>query len=162
MRRIQESTSAVLLQSDLDENWGTDSMEYYTYLRNIQDLLSDDKIPYERCFGKSLKTSTIRLNHCLSITLSVRKISQEYNQFGKKVIFRLFLEYALCAGELWKENIVIADMEELETMNASEIYSKRFNAKRRYFSKIMENLFFQSQMDESNSLQEIKNGKHPS
>ena len=30
----------VLLESRLDENWWADSMECYTYLRNIQDLTS--------------------------------------------------------------------------------------------------------------------------
>ena len=38
-RRIQEGTSAVLLQSGLDEKWWADSMECYCYLRNIQDIL---------------------------------------------------------------------------------------------------------------------------
>ena len=40
VRRVTEGTSAVLLQSSLDEKWSADSMECYTYLRNIQDLLS--------------------------------------------------------------------------------------------------------------------------
>ena len=55
VRRIKEDTSAVLLQSGLDENWWADSMEGKTYLRNIQDLLSDRKTPYERRFGKPFK-----------------------------------------------------------------------------------------------------------
>ena len=48
VRRIKEGTSAVLLQSGLDENWCADSMECYTNLRNIQDLLAVGKTPYER------------------------------------------------------------------------------------------------------------------
>ena len=51
MRRIKEGTSAVLLQSGLDEKWWADSMECYYHLRNVQDLLSDGKTPYERRFG---------------------------------------------------------------------------------------------------------------
>ena len=47
VRRVKEGTSAVLLQSCLDDNWWADSMECYTYLRNVQDLLSDGKTPYE-------------------------------------------------------------------------------------------------------------------
>ena len=43
VRRIQEGTSAELLQSGLDEKWWADSMEFYCYLRNIQDLLTDEK-----------------------------------------------------------------------------------------------------------------------
>ena len=44
-------TSAVPLQSGLGNEWWADSMECYSYLRNIQDLLSDGKTPYERRFG---------------------------------------------------------------------------------------------------------------
>ena len=47
----EEGTSAVLLQSSLDKEWWADSMECHCYLRNIQDLLSDGKTPYERRFG---------------------------------------------------------------------------------------------------------------
>ena len=43
--RVKEGTSAVLLQSGLDEKWWADSMEGYCYLRNMQDLLSDGKAP---------------------------------------------------------------------------------------------------------------------
>ena len=52
VRRVKEGTSAVLLQSGLNECWWADSMEWYTYLRNVTDLLSDGKTPYERRFGK--------------------------------------------------------------------------------------------------------------
>ena len=52
VRRIKEGTSVALLQSGLDENWWEVFMECYTYLRNIQDLLSDGTTPYERRFGQ--------------------------------------------------------------------------------------------------------------
>ena len=49
---------------------------------------------------------------------------------------------------IWKGDVLIADLEELETMDASEIYSKRLNAKEVIFPKQGE-FIFQSQMDES-------------
>ena len=52
VRRVKEGTSAVLLQSGLNESWWADSVECYTYLRNVTDLLSDGKTPYERRFGQ--------------------------------------------------------------------------------------------------------------
>ena len=52
---------------------------------------------------------------------------------------------------------MVADLEELETMDASEIYSKRLNAKEVKNPKENGNSFFQSQMDESNLLEEIRN-----
>ena len=56
---MKEWTSAVLLQSGLDEKWWAYSMEWYTYLRNIQDLLSHGKTPHERRFGKPFIGSII-------------------------------------------------------------------------------------------------------
>ena len=54
VRRVTEGISAVLLRSGLDENRWTDSIECKTYLRNVTDLLSDGKTPYERRFGMQL------------------------------------------------------------------------------------------------------------
>ena len=36
VRRVKKGTSAVLLQSGLDERWWADSMECFTYLRSVQ------------------------------------------------------------------------------------------------------------------------------
>ena len=39
------------------------------------------------------------------------------------------------AGGIWKGDVLVADTEELETIDASEIYSKRLNAKEVIFPK---------------------------
>ena len=85
--------------------------------------------------GNHLKDLLFHLVHWLSITQKLRRTSQESINFGKKVLPGLFLGYALYAGEIWKGDVLIADLEELETMDASEIYSKRLNAKEVIFSK---------------------------
>ena len=46
------------------------------------------------------------------------------HQFGKKVLPGIFVGYALIAGD-----ILIADNEELEKLDASEIYPRRLKAK---------------------------------
>ena len=51
---------------------------------------------------------------------------------------------------------MVADIEELETMDASEIYSKRLDAKEVIFPKGKREFIFQSQMDESKPLEEIR------
>ena len=63
----------MLLQSGLDKEWWADSMECYCYLRNIQDLLSDGKTPYERRFGMPFKGPVNRLDQWSNITVSLRK-----------------------------------------------------------------------------------------
>ena len=81
------------------------------------------------------------------------KDQSRIHQLGKKVLPGLFFGYALYAGGVWKGDVLVADTEELETMDASEIYSKRLNAK----GDISERRnFFQSKTDESNLLEEIK------
>ena len=62
-------------------------------------------------------------------------------RFGKKVLPGLFLGCALYAGGIWKGDVLIADLEELETMDASEIYSKRLHAKEVKFPKQGEFIF---------------------
>ena len=64
------------------------------------------------------------------------KDQSRIHQFGKKVLPGLFLGYALYAGRIWKGDVLVADLEELETMDASEIYSKKkLNAKEVIFPK---------------------------
>ena len=63
------------------------------------------------------------------------KDQSRIHQFGKKVLPGLFLGYALYAGGIWKGDVLVADLEEMETTDASEIYSKRLNAKEVIFPK---------------------------
>ena len=136
VRRVKEGTSAVLLQSGLNESWWADSMECYTYLRNVTDLLSDGKTPYERRFGQPLKGPIIPFGSLVEYHPITAKDQSRIHQFGKKVLpGLLFFGYALYAGGIWKGDVLIADLEELETMDASEIYSKRLNAKEVIFPK---------------------------
>ena len=124
VRRVKEATSAVLLQSGLNESWWADSMEFYTYLRNVTDLLSDGKTPYERRFGQPFKGPIIPFGSLVEYHLITAKDQSRIHQFGKKVLPGLFLGYALYAGGIWKGDVLIADLKELETLDASEIYSK--------------------------------------
>ena len=98
VRRMKEGTSAVLLQSGLDENWWADSMECYTYLRNVTDLLSDGKTPYERRFGKPFEGPIIPFGSLVEYHPISAKDQSRIHQFGKKVLPGLFLGYALYAG----------------------------------------------------------------
>ena len=155
VRRVKEGTSAVLLQSALNESWWAGSMECYTYLRNVTDLLSDGKTPYERRFGQPFRGPIIPFGSLVEYHPVTAKDQSRIHQFGKKVLPGLFLGYALYAEGIWKGDVLVADLEELETMDASEIYSKRLNAKEVICPSKKEN-FFQSQMDESKPLEEIR------
>ena len=98
VRRVKEGTSAVLLQSGLEENWCADSMECYIYLRNIQDLLSDGKTLYERRFGQPFKGKIVPFGSLVDYYPISAKDQSRIHQFGKNVSPGLFLGYALYAG----------------------------------------------------------------
>ena len=51
------------------------------------------------------------------------------HQFGEKEPPGIFLGYELIAGAIWNGDILIADLEDLEKFDASEIYPRRINAK---------------------------------
>ena len=110
-------------------------MECYTYLRNVTDLLSDGKTLHERRFGQPFKGPIIPFGSLVEYHPITAKEKSRFHQFGKKVLPGLFLGYALYAGGIWKGDVLVADLEELETMDASEIYSKRLNAKEVIFPK---------------------------
>ena len=110
-------------------------MECHTYLRNVTDLWSDGKTSYERRFGQPFKWPIIPFGSLVEYHPTTAKDQSRIHQFGKKVLPGLFLGYALYAGGIWKGDVLAADLEELETMDASEIYSKRLNAKEVIFPK---------------------------
>ena len=86
VRRVKEGTSAVLLQSSLNESWWADSMECYTYLQNVTDLLSDGKTPYERRFGQPFKGPIIPFGSLVEYHPITAKDQSRIHQFGKKVL----------------------------------------------------------------------------
>ena len=78
------------------------------------------------------------------------------HQFGPKVLPGIFLGYALHAGRIWKGDILVADIEELEHMDASDINEKRLNAKEVLTPFLVNILYSQSQMEQSKFLEEIR------
>ena len=90
VRRVKEGTSAVLLQSGLDNEWWADSVECYCYLRNIQDLLSDGKTPYERRFGMPSNGPVIPFGAMVEYhPISAKDLSRPH-QFGPKVLRQVY------------------------------------------------------------------------
>ena len=57
------------------------------------------------------------------------KDQAKIHQFGKKVSPAIFLGFELIVREFGKGNILIADLEDLENMDASNIYLRRIIAK---------------------------------
>ena len=85
-------------------------MECYTYLRNVTDLLSDGKTPYERRFGQPFKGPIIPFGSLVEYHPITAKDQSRIHQFGKS-----YLDCSsdtLCTRrEFWKGDVLIADLE---------------------------------------------------
>ena len=97
--------------------------------------------PMKHVLGNHLKGPIIPFGSLVEYHPVTAKDQSRIHQFGKKVLPGLFLGYALYAGGIWKGDVLIADLAALETMDASEIYSKRLNAKEVIFPKQGEFIF---------------------
>ena len=161
VRRVKEGTSAVLLQSGLNESWWADSMECYTCLRNVTDLFSDGKTPYERRFWQPFKGPIIPFCSLVKYHPITAKDQSRIHQFGKKVLPGIFLGYELIVGGSWKGNILTADLEYLEKLDASDFYPPRINAKEVLISQKMTNSYSQLQMVQQNCQEETTNSEYP-
>ena len=73
--------------------------------------------------------------------MSAKDLSQ-LHQFGKKVLPGKFLGYVLHAVRIWEGDTLVADIEELEKMDASEIHATRLNAKEVFTPQNDETLIF--------------------
>ena len=89
----------------------------------------------------NLKGPIIQFGSLVEYHRKTAKDQSRIHQFGKKVLPGLFLGYALYAERIWKGDVLIADLEELETMDASETHAKRLDAKKVIFPKQGEFVF---------------------
>ena len=61
-------------------------MECYTYLRNVTDLLTAGKTPYERRFGQPYKGPIFPFGSLVEYYPITAKDQSRIHQFGKKVL----------------------------------------------------------------------------
>ena len=150
VRRVKEGTSAVLLQSGLNESWWADSMECFSRLRNVTDLLSDGKTPHEILFGQPFKGPIIPFGSLVEYHPFTAKDQSRIHQFGKKVLPGLFLGYALYAGEFGRVSYRSQTLRSWRRWTHQKSTQKILYAKEVIFPKEKGEFIFQSQMDELN------------
>ena len=155
VRRVKEGTSAVLLQSGLNESWWADSMECYTYLRNVTDLLSDGKTPYERRFGQPFTGPIIPFGSLVEYHPFTRRISQESINLERKSYLDCSLDTLCTRGEFGRVTCWLQTSRSWKRWTHRKS-TRKDSMQRKYIFPSKENLFYQSQMDESNPLEEIK------
>ena len=110
-------------------------MECYTYFRNVTDLLSDGKTPYERRFGQPFKGPIIPFGSSVEYHPMTAKDKCRIHQIWKESFTWIVPRIRSVRGWIWKGDVLVADLVELETMDASDINLKRLNAKDVIFPK---------------------------
>ena len=77
----------------------------------------------------SLKNQLSHLVHWLGITLSLRKTVKNPSLWKESLTWIVPRIRSVRGREFGRDDVMVADFEELELMDVSEIYTKRLNAK---------------------------------
>ena len=75
-----------------------------------------------------LKAKLFRLVQWLNIILFLRRTSQGSTNLVNSFTWNI-PRIRIVRGRIWKRDVVVADIEELEMFDASEIHARRLNAK---------------------------------
>ena len=89
-RRVKEGTSAVLLQSGMDQKWWPDSMECYCYLRNVTSWQTA-KLFMKDVSENQSKGQLFFLEQWLKIIRVQREICQDFISLARKCYLVSFL-----------------------------------------------------------------------
>ena len=98
--------------------------------------------PMKDVLGNHLKDRLFHLVHWLNVIPYPRKTSPESIKLERKSYLDCSSDMHLYAGGIWKGDILVADLEELEMMDASEIYSKKTQCERGDISQRKRRIYF--------------------
>ena len=128
----------------------TSQIYYLMGRRHMKDVL-----------GNHLKDQLFHLVHWLSTTLSLRKTTQESINLERKSYLDCSSDTLCTRREFGRVTYWSQTLRSWKRWTHLKSTRKDSMQKRWYFPKKMENLIFQSQMDESKPLEEIKTWQHP-
>ena len=103
---------------------------------------------WTKILGNHLEDQLFHLVHRWNISQTPRETKREFINSERKYYQEFWEDVLWSRGGIWKGDILIADIEELEKLNASETYPRRLNAKEVliYAKKKTDNLYFLWQM----------------
>ena len=115
--------------------------------------------PVKDVLGNHLKDRLYHLVHWFSLILSLRRTSQESINLERKSYLDCSSDTLFSREEFGRVTYWLQTLRSWRRWTHRKSTQKDSMRKRWYFTK--ENLFFQSQMDESNPLEEIRTWEHP-
>ena len=109
---------------------------------NVTCLSFDGKTPYERRLGQPFKGPIIPFGALVEHHPFTAEEQLRIHQFGKKILPKLFLGYALQAGGIWKGDILVQTLRSWRRWTHRKSTEKDSMRRQHCFPKKMENLFF--------------------
>ena len=129
VRRVKEGTSTTLLQSGFEDQWWSEAMSCYCFLRNIVDTLRNDKTAYETRFGAEFRGPIVRFGAEVQYKPSSDADKARLPAFGENVLPGLFAGYHQHTGGGWSGDVYVIDQENLEDSESySDVYLRRVSA----------------------------------
>ena len=99
----RRNLSCFSYSQDFYDQWWSDSIECYCYLRNLQDFLRDGKTPWERRFGESFKGPIIPFGALVEYHPNLNTWSNENSSiFERKFHQESFWDMHWSRRGLWK------------------------------------------------------------
>ena len=133
----------------------------YTYLRNVTDLWSDGKTPYERRFGQPFKGPIVPIGSIGWVSPYNCEGQVKSPSIWKESLTWIVPRITLCMrGEFGRVTYWLQTLRSWRRWTHRKSTRKDSKRKRWYFPN-KENSFFQSQMDESKPLEETRTWEHP-
>ena len=100
-------------------------MECLSYLRSVRGKVADGKTAFENRYGKIFDGPSNRFGILVEYIPITAKDKSRMHQFGQKTLNGIVSGYVLRAGRGWSSDLMIADYEDLQDSEASEIYVTR-------------------------------------
>ena len=104
-------------------------MECYCYLRNVQDCPGRRENSVETKIWRIIQRTNYSIRRNGGISPNLRERQSENPSIRKESVTRNIYWICFDREAIWKGDILIADIEKLKKLDASEMYPIRLNAK---------------------------------
>ena len=93
VRIVKEGTACTIAQSGWQENWWTDAMRCYCFLRNVTDVVRNGRTPFQARYGQPYQGPKIQFGALVHYKPSPYEHKHYQHDFGPKTVPGIFMGY---------------------------------------------------------------------
>jgi DNA (cytosine-5)-methyltransferase 1 len=125
VKRVKEGTACTLTQSGFCDAWWNLAMYCFCFLKNVVDILWNNKTAYANRFGQEFRGPIIPFGAEVHYYPNSPDDRSRSHEMSNKHLSGLFLGYKQQAGGGWSDILWIADWDELnEAKHVSQVYPR--------------------------------------